>query len=76
MLKGVPSNGSIYMLLGFELKGYTEPNYYYIKGNEVLSRYKCQKHKLKDLLENYDDTLTEYQNMTNNGYYRIYDWLF
>ena len=67
------SNGSIYMLLGFELKGYTEPNYYYIKGNEVLSRYKCQKHKLKDLLENYDDTLTEYQNMTNNGYYRIYD---
>ena len=67
------SNGSIYNLLGFELKGTTNPNYYYIKGNQVLSRYKCQKHKLKDLLENYDDNLSEYQNMINNGYVRLFD---
>ena len=67
------SNGSIYNLLRFKLKGTTNPNYYYIKGNEVLSRYKCQKHKLKDLLENYNDTLSEYQNMINNDYVRIYD---
>ena len=66
------SNGSIYNLLGFKLKGTTNPNYY-IKGNQVLSRYKCQKHKLKDLLENYDDNLSEYQNMINNGYVRLFD---
>ncbi len=32
-----------------------------------------QKHKLKDKIDIYDSELTEYQNMLNNGYDRIWD---
>ena len=31
------------------------------------------KHKLKDKLTNFDPNLTEFENMENNGYFRIYD---
>lgn len=68
------SQGNLYDVLGFEFKYDTPPNYFYFKnGGEILSRYKCQKHKLKDLLELYDETLTEVENMKNNGYHKIYD---
>ena len=55
----------------------TKPNYWYWKKNNsnlyLESRMKYQKHKLKDLLENFDESLTEAENMANNGYLRIYD---
>ena len=34
---------------------------------------KYQKYKLKDKLEKFDESLTEVQNMYNNGYNRIFD---
>ena len=34
---------------------------------------KYQKHKLPKLLEAFDANLTEWQNMQNNGYDRIWD---
>ena len=37
------------------------------------NRMKFQKHKLNNLLENYDETLSERENMKNNGYLWIYD---
>jgi hypothetical protein len=37
------------------------------------SRNKFQKHKLIDKLEHFDPSISEYENMTNNGYYRIWD---
>lgn len=67
------SNGKIYELLGFTKEHISSPNYWYTDGSEVLSRYQCQKHKLNSLLENFDSELSEYENMTNNGYLRIYD---
>ena len=32
------------------------------------------KHKLKDKLENFNELLTETENMLNNGYLKLYDF--
>lgn len=69
------SNGDLYRSNGFiELKD-SPPNYFYvdIKNMKLLSRIHCQKHKLKDILENFDVNLTEAENMFKNGYRRIWD---
>jgi hypothetical protein len=38
--------GNLYQKLGFELQGITDPDYVWYDGENVLSRYQCQKHKL------------------------------
>ena len=67
------SKGDIYEKLGFTLQGETKPNYYYTKTRKLYSRIRFQKHKLQKLLPNFDPELSEYDNMLNNGYDRIYD---
>ena len=67
------SNGNIYETLGFDKVNETKPNYWYVKSGELFSRLKFQKHKLKNILENYDEKLSEYENMKNNKYQRIFD---
>ncbi len=67
------SNGSIYRTLGFVLKCVTDLNYFYIRTDDILTRYQCQKHKLRDILENFDPAKTEKENMEANGYFRVYD---
>ncbi|MEA3471484.1 MAG: hypothetical protein U9R24_07185, partial [Thermodesulfobacteriota bacterium] len=50
------------------------PNYKYFKDpRELMDRRKFQKHKLEGLLEKYDKSLTEVENMKNNGFNRIFD---
>jgi len=55
----------------------TQPNYFYFKDKDktltLWSRVKFQKHKLKDKLKIFDPVLSEYENMLNNGYLRIFD---
>lgn len=68
------SKGKLYEALGFELSHKSSPNYFYTKNfQNILSRISCQKHKLRMLLDNYDEEMSEYQNMVENGYYRIFD---
>lgn len=69
------SQGRLYEKLGFRLAGKSAPNYWYFKTrtNALLSRLNFQKHKLKDVLENFDPEKSEAENMKANGYYRIYD---
>jgi len=73
------SIGNLYEKLGFTFLHDAEPNYFYFKNagraeNYILeSRNKYQKHKLKDKLDVFDENLSEYQNMLNNGYDRIWD---
>ena len=68
------SNGSIYETLGFKKIGVSTPNYFYFKdSNELESRNKYQKHKLSKLLPDFDEKLSEADNMFKNGYRRIYD---
>lgn len=76
------SQGKIYEVLGFKKIGITKPNYFYFKSRNALknmkeaklySRIKFQKHKLKNILTNFDSKLSESENMFNNGYRRIFD---
>jgi G:T-mismatch repair DNA endonuclease (very short patch repair protein) len=70
------NTGSLYTKLGFEYKRTSSPNYFYFKpdNTDVLySRNKFQKHKLKDRLETFDASLSEWKNMQLNGYDRIWD---
>ena len=69
------SNGDLYRRLGFKEINRTSPGYYYFKENEMIlyTRDRFQKHKLKDLLETFDERLTEEENMFENDYRKIYD---
>lgn len=67
------STGGVYRKLGFTQLGRTDVNYFYTGHNEVLTRYQCQKHKLKDILENFDPSKTESENMRLNGYFKVFD---
>lgn len=70
------SIGNLYKQLGFTLTHESSPGYFYIKNNDILnrlSRYQFQKHLLKGKLEIFDGSLTEVENMKNNGYTRIWD---
>jgi len=69
------SMGNIYDALGFEFVHNSEPSYYYRENNsmDLHHRSAFMKHKLKDKLEHFDPSLTEYENMLANGYDRIWD---
>jgi hypothetical protein len=70
------SIGNVYLNNGFKLINESKPNYFYFhknKSNELLSRVKFQKHKLKDKLNVFDENKTEWENMKYNGYNRIWD---
>ena len=67
------SNATTYKLAGFEYLGYTRPNYFYVKGRRVFNRTRFQKSKLPGLLESFDKSLSESDNMFANGYRRLWD---
>lgn len=51
----------------------TKPMFYYVKGRYRFSRLDFTKDKQQEIFENFDDNLSEQQNMFNNGYNLIYD---
>jgi len=65
--------GKMYESLGFELDHISGPNYWYIIQGRREHLVKYQKHKLNCLLENFDPSKTEWQNMQDHGYDRIWD---
>lgn len=66
--------GAIYTQMGFAYTHTSSPAYYYTQDYERFeNRLKFQKHKLPSLLDNFDNNLSEWQNMQNNGYDRIWD---
>ena len=68
------SDGNLYKMLGFEHIRTTGPSYRYTTDYKYFtSRITYQKHKLEKLLPIFDADLTEWQNMQNNGYDRIWD---
>lgn len=66
-------NGNGYKSVGFKVIGESKPGYYYVKSNTRYSRFQFQKHKLANMLDVFDSSLSESENMKNNGYSRIYD---
>lgn len=67
------SKGNMYYQLGFELVIDNPPDYFYVIEGVRKHRWNYRKDILKNTLPNYDVKLTEYQNMTNHGYYRVWD---
>jgi len=67
--------GEVYNKAGFIKKESSPPNYYYITNNFLkrTSRIQYQKHKLSSILEVFDSSQSEWENMKNNGYTRIWD---
>jgi hypothetical protein len=65
------SVGNVYERMGMVMSGYTPPGYFYSNGNRREHRYNFQKHMLVKL--GYDATKTEYQIMSERGYYRIWN---
>jgi hypothetical protein len=66
--------GSSYLRFGMIKEKDTKNGYIYTNGKITYSRYQCQKHKLKNILKNYNPELTEYENMSANGFFRLYDF--
>ena len=70
------NTGLLYNKIGFEYSHTSASNYWYFRYNNpniLFSRVQFQKHKLSKLLENFDPNQTEWENMVNNGYDRIWD---
>lgn len=71
------STGATYYKFG-EYVSQSEPGYFWVHKRDFMKRIhrmKLQKHKLKEFLgqEKYDPNLSETENLTNNGYVKIYD---
>ena len=69
-------SGKSYYRNGFKLISESKPGYTYYYGKDYipLSRIAFQKYKLKNKLEKFDEKLTEWENMSNNGYKRLFDY--
>lgn len=67
------SDGNLYNKLGFDLTHQSKPNYWYLNNGRREHRYKYAKHNLPRILENFDPSQTEWQNMQNHGFDRIWD---
>jgi len=69
------SKGNLYEKLGFRMSHVSQPNYWYIDPTYSFReyRFKYRKSELPKLLEYFDPTLTEQQNMIGNGFGIIYD---
>lgn len=67
------SIGNVYKKSGFSLINETKPNYFYVKNHHIYTRIKFQKHKLSKLLPNFNASISEVENMLNNGYRQLWD---
>lgn len=67
------ATGNVYEHLGFTFIKQTVPNYYYVVGGRRKHRFSYMKSKLKEKLSIFNPELTEYENMLNNGYDKVYD---
>lgn len=67
--------GQVYKNVGFTETRKTPPGYFYFNTHKFqkISRFQAQKHKLSSIIDNFDPQLTEYQNMYNNKFLKIFD---
>lgn len=67
------SDGDVYRKCGFTLLKHNSPSYFWFKGDNRLSRYQTQKHRLHSVLKHFNPALSEAQNMINNNWAKVYD---
>ena len=68
-------DGLVYIKNGFSFIGKTTPNYWYIQKNKNnrIHRFAYRKSIQSKKLKDFDSNITEWQNMINNGFDRIWD---
>lgn len=69
-------SGKVYKQLGMTLTHESAPSYSYVSMSDCLKTYHrstFMKHKLSSKLKIFDTTKTEYENMLDNDYDRIWD---
>jgi len=66
-------NGEMYEKCGFSFSHISSPGYVYYKQGVIKNRLEFQKHKLKDIFENFDNNLTERENANLNGWLQVWD---
>jgi len=67
-------DGIMYEKIGMKFSHISSPNYFYFLNNKIrFSRNRFQKHKLKNILETFDENKTETENMLDNKYLQIHD---
>ena len=69
------SDGSGYLSAGWKKVGESGPAYHYFCAKEPWkhNRIQFQKHKLKDKIQSYNESLTEWENMQAAGWNRVWD---
>ena len=68
------SKGDLYEKIGMIFIKNTKPNYWYRKNNQYrYHRFHFRKSVLKNKLEIFDPNKSEYENMIDNGWNRIWD---
>jgi hypothetical protein len=70
------STGDVYYKMGFTHTHDSKPNYWYFSKNnqyKLFHRFNFRKSELHKKLETFDPKLTEWENMKNNGWNRIWD---
>lgn len=65
------ATGTVYEKMGFKFVKFTLPGYFYTKSKIKYNRFQFQKHRLVKL--GYDKNKTEYEIMTERGFYKIWD---
>lgn len=69
-----PAGKNLYNSIGFNLMHSSSPNYWYMKNHSSrIPRFNFTKHKIIKNFELADPSLSEFQNMVNLGYDRIWD---
>lgn len=67
------SYGNAYERIGFNYINTSLPDYFWTDGDKIISRYKAQKHKLKNIVGDiYDPNISERDNMMNAGFRRYW----
>lgn len=67
------NNSELYENLGFKFISNLKPNYFYFKSCELIKHNKQIYNNFKISKHNLDQSKTEFEIMTENGYLRIYD---
>lgn len=67
------SVGQVYNSVGFTRERVTPPSYMWHNGHVSYSRYQTQKHKLEQLIDDFDPDLSEHANMEANGFWALYN---
>lgn len=65
------NTGNVYEALGFEFTHFSQPNYFYVVGQQRYNRFSFRKDVL--VKQGFDSNKSEHEIMFERGIYRIYD---